>query len=78
MNQSIAAIVIGVIVAVGLALGSAFYLGRTERAAVQAGGPTSSGKGKDASRLEPRQDGGAVPDPSTSGTATDGAAPASR
>ena len=71
MNASIAAIVIGVAVAVALALGSAFYLDRTERAAVQAGGP---GSGKDASRLESPQNGDAARDPSTSGSATDGAA----
>lgn len=76
MNQSIAAIVIGVIVAVGLALGSAFYLDRTERSAVHAGG--RAGGGKDASRIEPPQNGSAAPDRSTSGSATDGAAPASR
>jgi hypothetical protein len=68
MNGSIAAIVIGVIVAVGLALGSAFYLDKTERTAVQ------TGSGKDASRLEPRPNDGAPRDPSTSGSATDGAA----
>jgi hypothetical protein len=72
MNGSIAAIVIGVIVAVGLALGSAFYLDRTERTAVQAG--SHAGGGKDASRLPPRQDDSAAHDPSTSGSATDGAA----
>jgi len=72
MNPSIAAIVIGVLVAVGLALGSAFYLDRTERAAVQAGGQASSAK--DASRMPPRPDDGATRDPSTSGSATDGAA----
>lgn len=72
MNGSIAAIVIGVIVAVGLALGSAFYLDKTERTAVQAG--SHAGSGKDASRLEPRQNDGTARDPSTSGSATDGAA----
>jgi hypothetical protein len=72
MNGSIVAIVIGVLVAVGLALGSAFYLDRTERSAVQAG--SQAGNGKDASRLEPRQDDGAAGDRSTSGSATDGAA----
>lgn len=76
MNQSIAAIVIGVIVAVGLALGSAFYLHRTERTTLQAGSHT--GSGKDASRIEPPQNGGAAADRSTSGSATDGAAPAAR
>ena len=72
MNASIAAIVIGVVVAVALALGSAFYLDRSERAAVQAGGPGSGGK--DASRLESPQNGDATRDSSTSGSATDGAA----
>jgi hypothetical protein len=72
MNASIAAIVIGVAVAVALALGSAFYLDRTERTAVQAGGPANGGK--DASRIESPQNGDVARDPSTSGSATDGAA----
>ena len=72
MNASIVSIVIGVVVAVALALGSAFYLDRTERAAVQAGGP--AGSGKDASRLESPQNDDVARDPSTSGSATDGAA----
>jgi hypothetical protein len=72
MNPSIAAIVIGVIVAVGLALGSAFYSDRIEQTAGPTGGTAS--RSKDASRLEPRQSNGAARDPSTSGSATDGAA----
>jgi hypothetical protein len=72
MNPSIAAIVIGVIVAVGLALGSAFYSGRIEQTAGQTGSTASNGK--DASRIERQQGDGAPRDPATSGSATDGAA----
>ena len=72
MNPSIAAIVIGVIVAVGLALGSAFYSGRIEQTAGQTGSTASSSE--DASRLEPQQSNGVPRDPATSGSATNGAA----
>ena len=73
MNPSIPGIVIGVIVAAGLALGSAFSSGRIDQTAGPTGSAASSGK--DASRAEQQQDNGAPRDPATSGSATDGAAP---